>query len=193
MFVSVGNNTDTRGITWEFFNFVKRYRLPYVRVSNITVQMSDIGSKLIKDICPTNYYAINNALAITGFRYVITCIGSAGDSTELKLVWEITNIGVNKCFFNIYNLYYRIYDIDTDTFTERSINVDICKIMPSKYAEPCRYFIGQGVVIKDTFTNLPSHYSINVIGKDKKGIGNPIYFSSYDRQNDGSYILITNN
>lgn len=193
MFVSVGNNTNKRGITWEFFNFVKRYRLPYVRVSNITVYMSDIGAKLIRYTCPTNYYAINNALAITGFRYVITRIGSAGDSTELKLVWEITNIGVNKCFFDIYNLYYRIYDIDTGTFTERSINVDICRIMPSEYAEPCRYFIGQGVVIEDTFTNLPSNYSINVIGKDKKGIGNPIYFSNYDRQTDGSYILKTNN
>lgn len=165
-------------------------KFSYFRVHNLTTDSSR-GS--IKDSFPESYYIVNNALSIVGFRFVLSLVRYAVNSgTSVSLYWTITNIGLNKCWFDIYRFYYRIVDLDNDSYTDELIDVSACDIVPSQWAVPGRFSLGMGKQFEKTFSSLPTHYSINVIGKDVLGLQSPFYFSNYDRQEDGSYILYSN-
>lgn len=180
------SNRDTGLIVYSAFCQLK---CAYFRVHNLTIGRAK-GNVRVSS--PETYYIINNSLSIVGFRFVLSLIFADTVQDGIKLSWTITNIGLNKCWFDIYRFYYRIVDLDNDSYTDELIDVSACDIVPSQWAVPGRFSLGMGKQFEKTFSNLPTHYSINVIGKDVLSLQNPFYFSNYDRQEDGSYVLYSN-
>lgn len=176
---------------WTYSLFTK-LKMPYVRINNISYQ---IGFTMysIGQVSPQTMYQINNCLSIVGFRYVLSNIYSTVTSGLLKIEFELSNIGLNKCFFDIYKMYYRIKNLDTLAITDVEITYDLRTLLP-KNRKPGQFAIGNGqsFTLENINVSSLSAYSVSLIIKDKINLQNPLYLSNYNRQADGSYLLYTN-
>ena len=97
---------------------------------------------LMKNISPQTYYGLNNVLSCVGFRYVLSVLNTKVGSTSVSIEWELTNIGLNKCFFNIYEPYYRVHKTD-GTVTDTKIDYDLRTLEPWNDT-PLLFAIGNG-------------------------------------------------
>lgn len=177
---------------YDQFLFLK---IPFIRASNLSVTQNGHWNRLAKVSQPTLYY-INNCLSMVGFRYVMTPTYSIKNSKSLQIGWELTNIGLNRCYFDFYKAYYRIRDLKTDKYKDIPVlnnkgeNFDLTTLAPGN-VEPLQYSLGNGYAFNAEFalSGLPFNYSISLIIKDTKGLQNPLYLSNYERQSDGSYLI----
>lgn len=171
------------------YNELLMFKIPHIKISNISYQYSDKVVP-INNISKSIFYKINNCLSMVGFRYVYNLINYKKNlDNSLYICIELTNIGLNKCFFDIYELFYRIKNKDNDEITDIKIEFNLNDLMP-KNTEPIEYSLGDGKFLESTLSELPENYSISIIGKDKYNLQSPLYFSNYGRQEDGSYLLV---
>lgn len=177
---------------WNGNNFLNTYnsftlfRQPYIRMHNMTVATAK-GAYLIKNISPQTYYVLNNVLSCVGFRYVLSILNTKVGSTSVSIEWELTNIGLNKCFFNIYELYYRVHKTD-GTVTDTKIDYDLRTLEPWNDT-PLLFAIGNGKYFNVEIPITNETKDVSLIIKDVKGIQSPLYLSNYGRLEDGSYVL----
>jgi len=171
---------------WTFDSFVK-LKMPYIRIHNITVQNGSMLTNL-KDISPQSMYYINNCLSIVGFRYVLSVTYSNVSGNILTIQFELNNIGLNSCYFDIYTMYYRIKNNVTSTTQDVEIPVNFKSILPQN-SKPGQFAIGNGTLfnLNIDVTGMTS-YTVSLIIKDKL-FQTPMYLSNYNRQGDGSYLL----
>ena len=177
---------------WGGNNFLNTYnsfvlfKQPYIRMHNMTVTTKK-GSYLIKKISPQTYYVLNNVLSCVGFRYVMSVLNTKVGATYVNIEWELTNIGLNKCFFNIYELYYRVHNTD-GTLIDTKIDYDLRTLKPWNDI-PLLFAIGNGKYFSTEIPITDKTKDVSIIVKDVKGIQSPLYLSNYGRQEDGSYLL----
>lgn len=171
---------------WAIDTF-KRAKAPYFRVHNIIAAVNNKSYNLEFD--KYSMRVINSALASVGFRFVITPFRKTASGSNVTVIWALTNIGLTNCRFDIYKLYYRIHNLDNDQYTDVAIDYDLRTLMPNNDGIPCKYAIGNGEIFTDTLAIPYTNYDICIIGKDKDGLQNPLFFSNYGRKTDGSYAL----
>ena len=177
---------------WGGNNFLNTYnsfvlfKQPYIRMQNMTVTTKK-GSYSIKKISPQTYYVLNNVLSCVGFRYVMSVLNTKVGATYVNIEWELTNIGLNKCFFNIYELYYRVHNTD-GTLIDTKIDYDLRTLKPWNDI-PLLFAIGNGKYFSTEIPITDKTKDVSIIVKDVKGIQSPLYLSNYGRQEDGSYLL----
>ena len=170
------------------YDLFKLTKQPFVRAHNITITPPNAASILLRNISGQSYYVINNILSCVGFRYVLSVLRGNINDSKLSIEWELANIGLNKCYFDIYELYYRIKK-NTGDIQDVKIEYDLKTLMPIAEQEPLLFAIGNGKYFKYETEIDETFESISLIVKDKKGIQNPLYLSNYERQEDGSYLL----
>lgn len=171
------------------YNELVMFKIPYIRIHNISYS-SNSHLTAINKISKSIFYKINSCLSMVGFRYVYNLIYyKKNTDNSLNIGIELTNIGLNKCFFDIYELFFRVKNKDNNEITDIKIDFNLNNLMP-KNTEPLEYSLGDGKVIESTISGLPENYSVSIIGKDKYNLQSPLYFSNYGRQEDGSYLLI---
>lgn len=170
------------------YDLFKLTKQPFVRTHNITITPPNAASILLRNISGQSYYVINNILSCVGFRYVLSVLSGNINDSKLSIEWELANIGLNKCYFDIYELYYRIKK-STGDIQDVKIKYDLRTLMPIAEQEPLLFAIGNGKYFKYETKIDETFESISLIVKDKKGIQNPLYLSNYGRQEDGSYLL----
>ena len=170
------------------YDLFKLTKQPFVRAHNITITPPNAASILLRNISGQSYYVINNILSCVGFRYVLSVLRGDINDSKLSIEWELANIGLNKCYFDIYELYYRIKK-NTGDIQDVKIEYDLKTLMPIAEQEPLLFAIGNGKYFKYETEIDETFESISLIVKDKKGIQNPLYLSNYERQEDGSYLL----
>ena len=177
---------------WGGNNFLNTYnsfvlfKQPYIRMHNMTVTTNK-GSYSIQKISPQTYYVLNNVLSCVGFRYVMSVLNTKVGATYVNIEWELTNIGLNKCFFNIYELYYRVHNTD-GTLIDTKIDYDLRTLKPWNDI-PLLFAIGNGKYFSTEIPITDKTKDVSIIVKDVKGIQSPLYLSNYGRQEDGSYLL----
>ena len=177
---------------WSGNNFMNTYnsfvlfKQPYIRIHNMTVT-TDKGHYSIRKISPQTYYVLNNVLSCVGFRYVMSVLNTKVGATYVNIEWELTNIGLNKCFFNIYELYYRVHNTD-GTLIDTKIDYDLRTLKPWN-GIPLLFAIGNGKYFSTEIPITDKTKDVSIIVKDVKGIQSPLYLSNYGRQEDGSYLL----
>ena len=177
---------------WGGNNFLNTYnsfvlfKQPYIRMQNMTVTTKK-GSYSIQKISPQTYYVLNNVLSCVGFRYVMSVLNTKVGATYVNIEWELTNIGLNKCFFNIYELYYRVHNTD-GTLIDTKIDYDLRTLKPWNDI-PLLFAIGNGKYFSTEIPITDKTKDVSIIVKDVKGIQSPLYLSNYGRQEDGSYLL----
>lgn len=155
-------------------------------MNNMTVKTGK-GAYLINKISPQTYYVLNNVLSCVGFRYVLSVLNTKMGATSVNIEWELTNIGLNKCFFNIYELYYRVHNTD-GTVIDTKIDYDLRTLKPWNDI-PLLFAIGNGKYFSTEIPITDKTKDVSIIIKDVKGIQSPLYLSNYGRQEDGSYLL----
>ena len=168
------------------YNSFVLFKQPYIRMNNMTVTTGK-GAYLIKKISPQTYYVLNNVLSCVGFRYVLSVLNTKMGATSVNIEWELTNIGLNKCFFNIYELYYRVHNTD-GTVIDTKIDYDLRTLKPWNDI-PLLFAIGNGKYFSTEIPITDKTKDVSIIIKDVKGIQSPLYLSNYGRQEDGSYLL----
>ena len=168
------------------YNSFILFKQPYIRLHNMTV-MTDKGTYPIKKISPQTYYVLNNVLSCVGFRYVLSILHTDKKTNSVNIEWELTNIGLNKCFFNIYELYYRVHNTD-DTVIDIKINYDLRTLKPWNDI-PLLFAIGNGKYFNTEIPITDKTKDVSLIIKDIKDIQSPLYLSNYGRLEDGSYLL----
>lgn len=168
------------------YNSFILFKQPYIRMHNMTVT-TDKGSYPIKKISPQTYYVLNNVLSCVGFRYVLSVLNTQVGTASVSIEWELTNIGLNKCFFNIYELYYRVHEID-GTVIDTKIDYDLRTLKPWNDI-PLLFAIGNGKYFNTEIPITDKTKDISIIIKDIKDIQSPLYLSNYGRLEDGSYLL----
>lgn len=168
-------------------NTFNMFKASHIRVANLTYAISDKTYK-IKDVSRSTYKLIGQALSSVGFRYVLSVIAKEKIDNTVNVEFEIANIGLNRCFFDIYKMYYVIKNLSNGTVTEIPIDYDLRLLKPE--SSPMVYMVGTGKIFK-LQRNIDYECEISLIIKDKLGIQNPLYLSNYDRQENGSYILYT--
>lgn len=169
---------------WAFETFL-RFKAPYFRVSNTRFYDTKHGFNIPID--EVSAYYLSNALAIVGFRYVMTKFKSQKTGTSLTLAFELSNIGLSACRFDLYKMYYRVYDLDLGTFTDVAIDYDLRNLNPANNI-PCQYVVGAGQQFYATLS-VANRCRVSLIIKDKLDLQNPLYLSNYGRNDDGSYTL----
>lgn len=168
------------------YNSFMLFKQPYIRMHNMTVTTNN-GSYSIKKISPQTYYVLNNVLSCVGFRYVLSVLNTKIGATSVSIEWELTNIGLNKCFFNIYELYYRVHNTDS-TVIDTKIDYDLRTLKPWNDI-PLLFAIGNGKYFSTEIPITDKTKDVSIIIKDIKGIQSPLYLSNYGRLEDGSYLL----
>lgn len=94
-------------------------------------------------------------------------------------------------FFNIYELYYRVHEID-GTVIDTKIDYDLRTLKPWNDI-PLLFAIGNGKYFNTEIPITDKTKDISIIIKDIKDIQSPLYLSNYGRLEDGSYLLWENN
>jgi hypothetical protein len=175
---------------WTYDLFTK-LKMPYTRIHNISVTNTGTYAHL-DTVSKQTFYHINNSLSVVGFRYVLSIIYSRFASNILTLNYELNNIGLNKCFFDIYQMYIRVVNNTTSVVTDTLVSYDLRNLVP-KNSKVGQYALGNGEIFTFTqdFTGVPS-FSVSLIIKDKINLQNPLYLSNNNRQVDGSYLLFSN-
>lgn len=166
---------------WAHETFL-RTKASHFRVHNLY-----IDGKEISKCAPSLYKRINNSLSMVGFRFVLTKYRSTRNSESVTLSWELSNIGISKCVFDIYKSYYKVINKEDGTFTEMPIDFDLRSLEPNS-TEPLLFGLRNGHLFNDTI-NVPTSCRVELVVKDKIGLQNPLYLSNYGRQDDGGYIL----
>ena len=172
------------------YNSFLLFKQPYIRIHNMSITTNK-GTYSIKKISPQTYYVLNNVLSCVGFRYVLSILHTDKKTNSVNIEWELTNIGLNKCFFNIYELYYRVHNTD-DTVIDTKINYDLRTLKPWNDI-PLLFAIGNGKYFNTEIPITDKTKDISLIIKDIKDIQSPLYLSNYGRLEDGSYLLWKNN
>jgi hypothetical protein len=172
---------------------VRRLKMSVIKATNITLQLNDMSATTIKikDISPYINYVISSAIAIVGARFVVTPFSFVElEDRKAKITWNISNIGTNTCRFDIFDVYYRVRNLDTGEYTDVKTNINLCDIAP--YGEAMVYSINNGITVTYTIDTLYENYEIDLIALDKLDLQVPMYFSNYGRKDDGSYLLFPN-
>lgn len=164
------------------------FKAPFFRFDNITLTGSQ-GVVPIKKVSQYIMNQISSALAIVGFRYIITILNNSIENKKHKVSWSIINTGCASCRFDIFKLSYLVKDLDSDDFTETTIDYDIRDIKPADPDNPLQYSLSNVKTFSDTLVIPYTNYSISIVAKDKLGLQEPLYFSNYGRCDDGSYLL----
>lgn len=166
----------------------KLLKAPHFRLSNMTSQGEDISYR-VNTLDKKVYLEYIRALSCVGSRFVLTPISYI--TSNNKLQFRIVNIGLTAPYFDYYTVKIRVRNLDVDEYFDVSTNIDLTSISPLN--EPLLYILSNGEACNITLPAISyTNYTISIIGIDKMGF-EPMYFSNYDRNTDGSYLLFTVN
>jgi hypothetical protein len=186
---------DSAGL-WTF-QTMTRMKMAHCKLQN-WIMFNNGRFTNVMNTNPFLFYYLNSCVSMVGYRFVVSVPNSrmvkdeTGKPDILDFDMELTNIGLTKCFFDVYKPYWLVKDKDGKVLEKTPIDCDLTTLEP-KNREPLQFAYGNGKVIT-FYRNLgkeqPSWQSVSVVAEDKAGIQPPLKFSNYGRQKDGSYILV---
>lgn len=165
----------------------KLMKAPHFRMHNITDTFPNGENVNIEKVNPMIMQHITSALATVGSRYVMTPLKSYKTTEGVKICFTIDNIGLTIPHFDIFDLYYRVKDLDSDAFTDIPVETSLKDIKPN--TEPLLYSVSNGTFFEKVISVGYTNYTVSIIGKDKLNLQSPMYFSNYNRNTDGSYLI----
>ena len=169
------------------YDLIKFLKPGFLRVPELSV--SNGGKKYnIKNSCAFTYAIINSIVSCIGFRFVYAVYYANVSGDKLDVDIGITNIGTGRLYFDLYDVYLRIIDGNSDgnIYSDIKLPVSLVDIHPVEGNEPLQYGFGNGKAISSTVTLPYSKNIVKIIAKDKLGF-EPMYFSNYERDKNGCY------
>lgn len=169
------------------YDLIKFLKVGFLRIPKLSV---DNGSKkyTINNASPYVYNVINSIASCIGFRLVYSVFYINKVENNLTIDIEINNIGTNRLYFDLYNVCLRVIDGNSDgsVYTDIMLEVDLTQISPANGNEPLQYGFGNGEIVSKTISLPYTNNIVKLIAKDKLGF-EPMYFSNYERDENGCY------
>lgn len=191
----------------------KLFKAPHFRFHNMTdsTEAKDSEGKssyhiyIAKDEKKV-WLDLTRALACVGGRFVVLPVSV--DFVNQKAYFRLTNIGLTPAAWDIFDIKIRVRNLNDTTeyidlvptnippkpkagqAQEEPKIINLTEIYPK--TEPLLYSASNGEVFQCDISQIEySDYTISIIGVDKLGFPRGMYFSNYNRNGDGSYLLFT--